>query len=106
VSAAEPRETEDRPSATVKGALFLLNDDRLLKLLAPRGENLAGRLAKCSDPTALSDELYVSVLSRMPTDAERQEVAAFLLGRGENRDAALRDLVWALVSSSEFGVNH
>jgi hypothetical protein len=50
--------------------------------------------------------MYLSVLTRKPSDAERQDVAAYLQDLKQNRAAAVQELVWALMSSSEFRFNH
>ena len=83
-----------QPSMT--HALFLMNDRLVLDWLKPAEGNLVSRLAKLSGD-AVADELYLSVLTRLPVAAERKEVAAY-------RDVA--DLVWALLASTEFRMNH
>jgi hypothetical protein len=45
----------------------------------------------------VADELFLTILSRYPTDAERQ------LAREQNEN---RELAWALLLSSEFSLNH
>lgn len=101
-----PREPEVEHSPSVKAALFLMNDGEILKWLRPEGDNLAARLAGLSDSGQLTDELYLTVLSRPPGDDEKQAVADFLAARADRREAATRDLVWSLVASNEFCSNH
>jgi hypothetical protein len=101
-----PREPEVEHSPSVKAALFLLNDDTVIGWLAPGKENLTARLAKIDDSDKLAEELYASVLSRLPTAEERAEVAAFLKSHGDRRDKAIENLAWALLASSEFCTNH
>lgn len=101
--AAEP-EVEFAPS--VAGALFVSNERLILDWLKPRPGNLVGRLSKAEDPAAVADELYLSVLTRPPTDEERAEVKAYLEKRPDRREAALGELAWALLASTEFCVNH
>ena len=84
-----------QPSMT--HALFLMNDRLILDWLKPADGNLTSRLAKLSDD-ALADELYLSVLTRLPVAAERKEVAAY---KGN-----VADLVWALIASTEFRMSH
>ena len=100
------REPEVEYQASVKGALFLLNDDRLVQMLKPRAGNLAERLGAMSDVNTLADEIYLSVLSRLPTNDEKAEVADYLNAAGKRREVAIGQLTWALLSSLEFGVNH
>jgi hypothetical protein len=63
---------------------------------------LLDRLSKLSQADAVAEELFLSVLTRRPTDEERKDVAAYLQGHAENRTAALGDLAWALLTSAEF----
>ena len=92
--------------ATLDQALLLRNGNTLRTWLAPRPGDLADRLGKLTDERALADELFLSVLTRLPTDDERQTVVACLNERPKERPAALQDLAWALVNSVEFRFNH
>jgi hypothetical protein len=86
-------------------ALFLMNDKLVLDWLKPREGGLVARLSKLSGD-AISDELYLSVLTRLPDAAERKEVVSYLERNGKKRDAALGELAWALLASTEFRMNH
>ena len=61
---------------------------------------------KTEQPSLLIDELYLSVLSRLPSEEEQSVLAAFLNDSGTDRETAVRDAVWALMTSIEFYVNH
>jgi hypothetical protein len=104
--AAPPRTAEVEHSPSVKAALFLMNDEVVLDWLEPQGNNLVARLTKQDDNQQLAEELYLSVLSRIPADEEVTEVADHLSERSQDRSAACGELVWALLASTEFGVNH
>ncbi len=95
---------EFKPS--VKAALFVLNSDTVQAWLNPSEGNLVDRLSKTSSSEDLSDELYLSVLSRLPSDEERASVAAYLEKRSGDRPLAIKNLTWALLASTEFCVNH
>jgi hypothetical protein len=92
-----------QPSMT--HALFLMNDRLVLGWLKPAEGNLVDRLSKLSGD-AVADELYLSVLTRMPDAAERKEVASYLERNGKKLEAALGELAWALIASTEFRMNH
>lgn len=92
--------------ATVNQALFFENDSVVQSLLGPSGGNLTDRLTKIEDPAQLADELYLSTLTRFPTEAERSDVASHLHDRSADRPTAVGELVWALLSSNEFRFNH
>lgn len=101
-----PREPEGDYAPSVKGTLFLLNDSVVLGWLTPRPGNLIDRLSKLSDATQTADELYLSVLSRLPSDDERAEAVAHLAKHPDQRPKSLAQLAWALLASTEFSVNH
>ena len=61
---------------------------------------------RLADPSAIADELYLSLYTRRPTDEERAEVARYLADRGKERVPALQELAWALLASTEFRFNH
>jgi hypothetical protein len=97
-----PGQSQDASDATVHQALFLANGQPVQSWLA----GLAGRLAPMPDPSALAEELYLALLTRRPTAEERDEVARYLAGRGNERAKAVQELAWALVTSAEFRFNH
>jgi hypothetical protein len=105
VFANSPREPEDEVSPSLKGALFVLNDPAVLAWLQPQPGNLTDRLTKLADDR-VADELYLSVLTRLPTAEERAQVDGYLKKNGAARAAVLGRLAWALLASAEFGVNH
>jgi hypothetical protein len=100
-----PREPEGELAPSVKAALFLLNDSVVLGWLDPRPGNLVDRLAGMSDRDA-AEELYLAILTRLPTAEERAEAEQFVGTRLAERSKALGQLAWALAASTEFYVNH
>ncbi|MDA0283242.1 MAG: DUF1553 domain-containing protein [Planctomycetota bacterium] len=104
--ANEAREPEGEFTATVKGALFWRNADLMQALLQRRPGNLMDRLMHFEKPSQIIDELYLSVLSRFPSDEERSVMTAYLEASDADRETALRDATWALLTSIEFYVNH
>src|SRR5262249_10974855 len=91
--------------ATVNQALFVENGNTLDGWLKPRGGNLLARLTKAEDVTALADDLYLAAFFRLASENEKRDVATFLKDRSD-RSAAVGELVWALLTSSEFRFNH
>ncbi|MCA9263583.1 MAG: DUF1549 domain-containing protein [Planctomycetales bacterium] len=88
--------------ATADQALFLANGGPIHNLLAPRGENLTARLLKCDSPDDLADELYISVLTRHASTDEAQAVREYLNQHANQKDAAVRQLTWSVLTSAEF----
>jgi Protein of unknown function (DUF1549)/Protein of unknown function (DUF1553) len=99
------REPEDDVNPSLKGALFLLNDPTILGWLQPQSGNLVDRLRTLADEK-IAYELYLSVLTRVPAPEEREALGALLKKDAANRPATLGKATWALLSSTEFGVNH
>lgn len=100
-----PQEPEIEFTPSLKSALFLLNDPAVLGLLIPHPGNLMERLTKATDEK-VADELYLSVLSRKPTEEERSAAVQYLQANSKRRAAALTDLAWSVLASTEFAVNH
>jgi hypothetical protein len=92
--------------ATLDQALFLANGPVVRSWLAPRAGNLTDRLLHLATPDAVAEELYLSVLTRRPDVEERNEVAGYLAHHRTDRPAAVQELAWALLTSSEFRFNH
>jgi hypothetical protein len=90
----------------VKAALFLANDDKLLQLFKPEPGNLAELLAKQENVDALVERLFLATLTRLPTESEIQATTHYLNGRSDQREQAVGQILWALISSTEFGLNH
>ena len=92
--------------ATADQALFFANGGHIRGWLSPGGGNLAERLVKQTDAKLLAEELYVSVLTRPPTADEVVDVSKYLAAREKDRNAAIGELVWSLITSTEFRFNH
>jgi hypothetical protein len=92
--------------ATLDQTLFLSNGATLRDWLTPRPGNLIERVNAMKDANSIAEELYVSVLTRMPSAEERKDIADYLEKRQANRLGALQDLTWALLTSAEFRFNH
>lgn len=87
-------------------ALFLMNDRMIQDWLKPKQGNLVERLTKLKTPEAIAEELYLSMLSRLPEADETVTVSEYLHKNEKRRNAALGDLAWALLTSTEFRLNH
>jgi hypothetical protein len=101
-----PMEPEHEIAPSLQAALFVLNDVQVLEMLKPQPGNLVDRLMQQSDAAGVADELYLSVLSRRPSEEEKAEVAEVLSKAGDKKAETLGQLVWALLASTEFCVNH
>lgn len=102
-AAAQP---EGEFSASLPQALYLANSEVVLSWVAPEKDNLTGQLAELKDNDRLADELYLSVFTRLPADEERQWVAEVLQQYPADRTRGVATLVWSLIASAEFRLNH
>lgn len=100
-----PQEPELEFAPSLKAALFVMNDPLVLRLLQPADGNLADRLLKHEAPDGLADELYLSVLSRFPDAAEKEFVRSYLQMQPD-KPTAVSNLIWSLLASTEFCLNH
>lgn len=102
-----PRDTglaAERDNAINAGQrLHLLNSGQVLRKIE-QGPALRGLLKK-GTPTdgPVVDRIYLAVLSRRPTEAERKRADGYA-STGEREK--LQDLVWALMNSPEFVYRH
>jgi hypothetical protein len=105
----EPGHPSDSFESTTAQVLFLANDPAIVGFLKPKIGNLADRLLKIPEdhPHQIAEELFLSTLTRRPTADDVQDVTGFLSGQtGAARAAAIEELIWAAISSSEFRFNH
>jgi hypothetical protein len=87
-------------------ALLLSNGAPLGDLLAEGGDRLAGRLAGMANRHEQIDLAVRNVLARPPDDEEFALLDAFLAERSDRPAEGCRQLLWSLLTSSEFRFNH
>jgi hypothetical protein len=92
---------------SVSEALLFSNMERMQKeFLADGGDRLIGRLKQIKDPNEAIDLAVRAVLSRPPNETERKAFVDYLQRRSDRPVEAYRQLVWALLTSSEFRFNY
>lgn len=75
------------------------------KPLLAEGGTLRKLLASHGDDAALVEELHLCVLARPPAERERRLGRRYLSEVGDRAEGA-EDLMWALLTSQEFLLNH
>ncbi|MCA9207045.1 MAG: DUF1553 domain-containing protein, partial [Planctomycetales bacterium] len=87
---------------TVVQTLHLMNSEQLYaKVKSDAGR--AAELAKSEQPPAeLVEELYLSIYSRRPTEAELQIGVGLYENEQGSRRELTEDLMWALLNTPEF----
>ncbi len=102
-SSAAPPLTRDRESSVVQ-ALHLMNSEAFQKKL--EGETpWISELEKLTPPEAV-EKIYLRLYSRHPDEAETSIAVNFLSGEETPIRPRLEDLVWSLVNTAEFVLNH
>ncbi len=96
---ADPTEYQ----AGIPQALRLIN--------SPQFNTGAALLKKVLDqpgrtPEQVLEQLYLATVSRRPTAAEVQKLTAYVKGQDGAARKAYGDVLWALLNSSEFTLNH
>lgn len=84
---------------SIQQALLMMNNGALTGRLA--NSKLKKALVKIKSDRQMIDELYLGILARRATAKEMSRAQAFLK-RVKNRTAAIDDLMWVLVNSTEF----
>lgn len=95
---------EVKMEPTLSQALHLLNGDTVNTKMQ-QGGVLAALQKQGLPPLEIVDRLYISTLTRKPTEAERASLAP-LFAEGSDVNKALEDVYWALLNSREFLFNH
>lgn len=90
----------------VSQVLHLLNSPELQAKLEHGGGRIAALTSTKLDDAALVEEIYLTFLSRYPTDGERHAAAIYLSRPGIDRRQAAQDLAWSLLNTLEFTFNH
>jgi hypothetical protein len=98
-------ECERSNEPSIAQALHLMNSEEITsKIHSPAGT--ARRLARSMSAAEIIDELYLSTLTRFPTEAERATMLRVFAEAGADRQGATEDALWALVNSRGFVYNH
>jgi hypothetical protein len=96
---------ERNGEVTMPQLLHLQNGESVVQKVRSPDGRLAKWLQEIADPDRLMDEMFLTTVSRLPTNDERRAVKA-LLTDGDPRDEVFRDLFWALLNSKTFAFNH
>jgi hypothetical protein len=88
--------------ATADQALYFANGGTVRSWLG----GLAGRLGKLEESKLLAEEMYLTLLTRRPTPVETEAVTKFLAARQKDKAAAISEMTWGLMTSTEFRFKH
>ena len=84
--------------------LHLLNSSHIQRKLE-QGPKIKALFASGRKPEKIVEDLYLTILSRRPTQEELKTVAEYVQATPSRRNAAV-DVAWALINSTEFLYRH
>src|SRR5207249_764340 len=87
----------------VPQTLFLMSDAKLLEKIS-KGR-LPALLTEKESDDAIVEELFLATLSRLPNENEKQ-TALENVRSAKDRQKAFADVIWALINTREFILNH
>ena len=91
---------------SVDESLLFSNNERIEReLLRKDKDALVGKLAATDDRAAAIDTACWTIYSRPPSAEESEQLAMFLAARADRLPDAYRQLVWAMLASSECRFN-
>lgn len=86
-------------------ALHILAGSTYVDRLSSKDSRLQKLLAAGASDKQIIEEFYLAAFCRTPDADETAELEKLIAARGD-RETALREFVWALISSREFAENH
>ncbi len=99
-------ELEDR-TGTIQQALLRMNGDFAQELSEDKPFAAPGQIRQFSStPERQLENIFLSSLSRRPTEEEQACFLPQLQARGRKSDGVIQDLYWAIYNSPEFSWNH
>ena len=99
-------ECERQAGRSLSQSLHLMNSPNInAKLRHPTG-TAATLAASAKSVDELADHVYLSALSRHPTDRERTACLKVFDHYGDDRQSAIEDILWVLINSADFVLNH
>jgi Protein of unknown function (DUF1553) len=104
-NSANQCDCERDPGVSILQVMSLANHPRVWQKIAdPKGQ-VARLVKEMKDDGSRIDELFLSTLSRLPGDAERTACLAFLK-QGETPEKGLQGVLWSLLNTREFLLQH
>jgi hypothetical protein len=100
----DPSTQDALVTRTMKQAMFLINNAQIRKQVDGNegSETVLARLLKAEpDNNKVIDVLYARVLTRLPSDREREIVSGHVKNI-DSREEAFEDVLWSLLNSAEF----
>ena len=102
----EPNDGQGHFQGSLAEHLFLNNAGQIRQLGQAKKGNLADAILSSKDSwDAKVDRMFLSILSRTPSEVERARFVKYLSGDAKTTPALVEEAIWVLVSCSEFRFN-
>lgn len=98
-------ESERNNGVSTFQTLHMLNSTHFQDKIS-KGPRILQLIRAVPDPSARVDELYLTILSRLPAPEEKGTALAYARSAGLSDTDATIDLAWALINSKEFILKH
>ena len=96
---------ERKNESTLQQALHMLAGATYTEKLSKERGRVDRLLKSGASDAKIIEELYLAALSRLPSDVEQKELQQ-RISTSASRSEAIRNIVWAVISSREFVTNH
>ena len=97
-------ESDRNNNVSVFQTLHLLNSSHIRNKIV-NGPRLRKLMQSCPGSKERVDQLYMEILSRVPTPEEKK-IAVDYIASSDKADSGFYDLAWALINTSEFILKH
>jgi hypothetical protein len=94
----------DTYNPSLQQALFLSNSSMVEDLVKPAPGNTTEKLLALKSKETQVREAFLNVLGRVPDDAELKQCQSLL--DSQSSEKGVSNLMWALLTSAEFQLNH
>jgi hypothetical protein len=98
-------ESERNNRISESQGLFMLNSTYVMRKIQ-QGPKMVALMRTSNNPQALISQIYLTILSRYPTEDELKLLTAYSQPRTGRGQGNMTDLVWALMNSPEFLYRH
>jgi hypothetical protein len=97
-----------KTDGSILQALSLMNNNLVVQRSHATGTNASQLIAQNigKSNVDLINTLYLTILSRLPSNAELQKAASWIPTSGSTRTAAVQDLAWSLYNKVDFVFNY
>ena len=100
-----PYESERDSATSLRQALYFINSDQLEAKISS-GQQVNRLLKAGQRDEDIIDQVFLNALSRFPTEVEKRRLLDHLAKNSSARAQAVRDIVWAVLTTKEFAFNH